>query len=70
MKKKLRIEALSVDSFQVSAATSGRGTVRGHDSSDPYHCASGEPSCLGTCDDTCGLSCNDSCLPDLTCTCG
>jgi hypothetical protein len=67
--KKLRIEDLSVDSFEVTAEAGEQGTVRGFDGSDPYHCASGEPSCLGTCEDTCGLTCWDTCWPDLTCTC-
>jgi len=70
MKKKLRIQDLSVESFRVSGeAESPRGTVRGLEDSGPPNCASGVESCLGTCEDTCGLTCWNTCFPDLTCTC-
>jgi hypothetical protein len=62
-KKKLRIEELSVDTFEAGAAlVAGRGTVRGQ--SGPPNCFSGIPSCIESCDPnaTCGLSCNGSCL--------
>lgn len=71
MKKKLKIEALEVDSFEVSAEPTLReGTVHAFDSSKEDTCFSGTPSCLGTCDDTCGLTCWESCFFDLTCGCG
>jgi hypothetical protein len=71
MRKKLRIEALQVDSFEASSTPAlQRGTVRGFDGSEVETCASGTPSCLGTCDDTCGLTCWESCFFDLTCGCG
>ncbi|HET7233962.1 MAG TPA: hypothetical protein VFJ16_28380 [Longimicrobium sp.] len=69
MKKKLRIEDLGVESFEVSEASTERGTVRGNEDSGPPNCFSGVESCLGTCEDTCGLTCWDTCWPDLTCTC-
>ena len=70
MSKKLRIEELSVDSFEVSGEkTTPRGTVQAH--SGPPNCYSGTPSCIDTCQDTCGLTCWDSCWcsRDQTCTC-
>ena len=72
MKIKLRIEALSVESFQVTpAAAERRGTVRGHESATgPVECQTLKESCEGTCivNDTCdGFSCNGTCHP-TTCT--
>lgn len=70
MSKKLRIEELSVDSFEVSAEVAEpRGTVEAH--SGPPNCFSGIPSCIDTCQDTCGLTCWDSCWcsRDETCNC-
>jgi hypothetical protein len=65
MKKKLRIDTLRVDSFAVDgSADAVRGTVRAHTGNT---CASGVESCLGTCDDTCGLSCWGSCVPTCDC---
>lgn len=74
MKRKLRIEALSVESFEVTpAAAARRGTVRGNESdpvTGPVECYSLKESCGGTCIvyDTCdGFSCNGTCHP-LACT--
>lgn len=72
MKRKLSIEALSVESFEVTAAVAElRGTVRGHESgTGPVACYSGKESCEGTCivNDTCdGFSCNGTCHY-ITCT--
>jgi len=68
MKHKLHIDSLSVESFQAVADVSGaRGTVRANASDPntcyPVICASGEWSCLDTCQDTCGLSCHGTCVP-------
>lgn len=70
MKLKLRIEDLSVDSFQAEGATAApRGTVQANESDPqtcyPVYCFSGSPSCLGTCppEETCGLSCGGTCIP-------
>ena len=70
MKLTLRIEDLSVDSFEATAPSpASRGTVEGNASDPnscyPMICASGSPSCLGTCppDATCGLSCGGTCIP-------
>lgn len=72
MKRKLRIEALSVESFEVTSTLAGvRGTVRGNESAtSPVECYSLKESCAGTCIvyDTCdGFSCNGTCHP-TTCT--
>lgn len=76
MGKKLRIDDLSVESFQVSGdGGTPRGTVRGLEDTGAPNCYSGVESCLGTCDDTCGLTCWDTCIPGPcdtaanTCTC-
>jgi hypothetical protein len=72
MKHKLRIDELSVDSFDATPAPAERrGTVQGNQSDPntcyPVICASGSPSCLGTCppEETCGLSCGGTCIPSL-----
>jgi hypothetical protein len=72
MKRKLSIEALSVESFQVTpAAAELRGTVRGNESATgPVDCHTLKESCEGTCIvyDTCdGFSCNGTCHY-ITCT--
>jgi len=63
-KRKLDIDHLTVESFETGNTTEVRGTVRAHGQSEPYQCASGEWTCLETCDvdATCGLSCNPSCV--------
>ena len=70
MKIRLRIEALSVESFQVTPAVAEhRGTVKGNESAPttgPVECYSLKESCAGTCivNDTCdGFSCNGTCHP-------
>jgi hypothetical protein len=70
MKIRLRIDALSVESFEVTqGAAERRGTVRGHESNpdtSPFACYSLKESCAGTCivNDTCdGFSCNGTCHP-------
>ena len=61
MTKKLRIDDLSVDSFEVSGEeTSPRGTVQAHSAPN---CFSGVPSCIDSCQDSCGLTCWQSCWP-------
>jgi hypothetical protein len=65
---KLRIEALSVESFEVTPAVAERrGTVRAHESATgPVECPTLKESCGGTCIvyDTCdGFSCNGTCHP-------
>lgn len=73
MKTRLRIDDLSVDSFEVTpAAPDRRGTVQAHESitGDPVNCYSEKESCAGTCIvyDTCdGFSCNGTCHP-IACT--
>lgn len=74
MKIRLRIEALSVESFEVTEAMAERrGTVRAHESNpdtSPVACYTVKESCAGTCIvyDTCdGFSCNGTCHP-ATCT--
>lgn len=73
MKIRLGIEALSVESFELTPAVARqRGTVRGNESAatDPVECHSLKESCAGTCIvyDTCdGFSCNGTCHY-LTCT--
>lgn len=72
MKTKLRIEALSVESFEVvPAGAERRGTVRGNEAATgPAECYTLKESCAGTCIvyDTCdGFSCNGTCHP-TTCT--
>lgn len=71
MKRKLRIEALTVESFEAASVLAGmRGTVAGYKSDlgtcYPDPCGSEAESCLGTCfgDDTCGRSCGGSCIPE------
>lgn len=68
MKLKLRIEELALDSFEAApAAEEARGTVHANRSDPntcyPVICASGEWTCLDSCQDTCGLSCWGTCVP-------
>ena len=68
MKHKLRIEDLDVASFDAAPATvEARGTVRANASDPqtcyPVICYSGQESCLGTCEPTCGMSCWGTCVP-------
>lgn len=68
MKHKLRIEDLDVASFEAAPASDeARGTVRANASDPqtcyPVICYSGQESCLGSCDHTCGMSCWGTCVP-------
>jgi hypothetical protein len=68
MKLKLRIEDLTVASFQAAPETPReRGTVQANASDPnscyPMVCYSGVWSCLESCQDTCGMSCNGTCVP-------
>ena len=72
MKIRLRIDALSVESFEVTQAVADRrGTVHANESeTGPVACHTLKESCAGTCIvyDTCdGFSCNGTCHP-TTCT--
>jgi hypothetical protein len=71
MRRKLRIEALAVESFEAASTLDGvRGTVAANKSDPntcyPINCDSEVESCLGTCfaEDTCGYSCGGTCLPN------
>ena len=66
MKLKLDVEDLRVETFEADGADDApRGTVRanGTDDSDgaPF-CSGGACATLASCYQTCGLSCNPSCL--------
>jgi hypothetical protein len=66
MKLKLNVEDLRVDTFEAErAAADRRGTVRanGTDDSDgqPF-CSGGACATMASCYETCGLSCNPSCV--------
>jgi hypothetical protein len=70
MKLKLRIEDLAVVSFNADSEPDVlRGTVAANASDPnscyPMVCYSGVESCIGTCvhEETCGLSCNFTCIP-------
>lgn len=68
MKLKLRVEDLAVTSFEAAPAPAdARGTVRANQSDPntcyPVICYSGVESCLGTCEETCGMSCHGTCVP-------
>lgn len=57
MKKvKLDLDAISVDTFEVTQAEGGRGTVRGH-----LCCVCCCDPCCCTCCNTCQATCPDSC---------
>lgn len=68
MKLKLNVEDLAVDSFDSAPASSeAHGTVRANASDPntcyPVVCYSGRWTCIDSCQDTCGLSCNGTCVP-------
>jgi hypothetical protein len=66
MKLKLNVEDLRVDTFEAERAPDRRrGTVRANGATD----SNGQPFCSGfdcptlaSCYETCGLSCNPSCV--------
>ena len=60
MKRKLRIDELSVTSFSTDEGGGEQGTVRAHGDVS-YGTCQGEPSCISclrTCADTCGNTCS------------
>lgn len=58
--KKLKIEDLSIESFETAAATAREGTVIAHGTRDTCDPAVG--TCFGyTCYETCDRTCADSC---------
>ena len=64
--RKLKLEALQVESFDTTATQGERGTVHGQQCTcgGPYTCAwtCDDHTCLFTCDDpTCAVSCNGTC---------
>ena len=66
--RKLALDAdeLRVESFHVTAAADGKGTVFGEQCTCYTNCTCpGCPTCDETCADTCGATCGDSCA--LTC---
>ncbi|HYR06672.1 MAG TPA: hypothetical protein VEQ60_02810 [Longimicrobium sp.] len=70
MKRKLRIDDLSVTSFSTDANRQEQGTVRGHNQDISFGTCPGEPTCdscnnLRTCADTCQCSVNT--CPRQTC---
>lgn len=65
MKRKLRLDELSVTSFSTDDAGGERGTVHGHGDVS-YGTCPGEPSCI-SCVRTCGDTCGDSCSCVVTC---
>lgn len=63
MKLKLELDDLRVDTFETAPDDGGeRGTVHGHDTQPGQQCATGQPTCYGSCEETCPLSCNPSCI--------
>ena len=73
--KKLKLDALEVESFATESTSRERGTVQAH-LTGPSCDTCRFWTCYDTCDPnaTCGLSCNGSCGgatcdPNSTCTC-
>ncbi|HEU0301843.1 MAG TPA: hypothetical protein VFR37_20480 [Longimicrobium sp.] len=63
MKLKLELDDLRVDTFDTAADEgSERGTVHGHDTRPGVQCATGPNTCYYSCEETCPLSCNPSCI--------
>lgn len=61
-KMKLRLEDLSVDSFDTTRAARERGTVFGEQYCSCGGTCAGQPTCDVTCPQTCDdWSCNESC---------
>ena len=54
MKKKLRLEELSIDSFVTATSAAARGTVQAHDAT--WHCTTECTHQEPTCDFECGAS--------------
>ena len=70
MKLKLKLEDLSVDSFDTMRSDKARGTVFGEQCTCPTACSCpGCPTCDASCNGTCDPSCAESCLStcDVSC---
>ncbi|HEX6371615.1 MAG TPA: hypothetical protein VF006_22030 [Longimicrobium sp.] len=58
----LRLEELSVESFDTSSAEKSRGTVIGEQCTCPTACTCpGCPSCYESCNGSCGATCPATC---------
>lgn len=63
MKLRLELDCLRVETFETVAGADGeRGTVRAHDTHPGGQCATGHDTCYYSCEETCPLSCNPSCI--------
>ncbi|HEX8695484.1 MAG TPA: pinensin family lanthipeptide [Longimicrobium sp.] len=63
MKLKLELDDLRVETFETAADSDGeRGTVHGNESRPGMPCATAAPTCYYSCEETCPLSCNPSCI--------
>ncbi|HST60713.1 MAG TPA: pinensin family lanthipeptide [Longimicrobium sp.] len=59
--KKLKIEDLSIESFETASTAAAEGTVVAH-ASKQYTCNPADGTCFGyTCYETCAGTCADSC---------
>ena len=69
IKLNLKLEELTVESFETSEAEPVRGTVLGHETGTFPQIICGCSYDIGTCDNTCGASCR-SCAQTCGCTTG
>jgi hypothetical protein len=61
-KLKLRLDDLSVETFQTAPAENARGTVLGNDDSDPTDgTCGGYATCDASCEGSCYNTCNNTC---------
>jgi hypothetical protein len=70
MKLRLKVDELRVETFETTRATAkARGTVRALQATPPDNCFSGVWSCIpdASCGETCGMSCNGSCVNTYDC---
>jgi hypothetical protein len=69
MKLKLKIDELRVDTFETHRTPATGGTVRAHEGTQPPNCFSGVWTCIpeASCGETCGMSCNGSCVNTYDC---
>ena len=70
MKLKLKMDELRVETFETTRGlANARGTVRAHEATPPDNCFSNQWSCFldSSCGDTCGLSCDGSCVNTYDC---
>ena len=68
--RKLNLDELSVDSFETNAQPASRGTVKGHEWTEPFVCGESDlVSCGGSCGFTnCGdRTCAPGCTADVSC---